>query len=78
MVFEVTTSTTADRARAWATLIDLDDWPQWTDSITAIDRLDNGPLRVGRTSTRDGRRRAGAGARAGVSETSAVLGSLGP
>jgi hypothetical protein len=46
-VFEATTETTADRARAWDALIDVSSWPQWTRSMTEVCRLDNGALGVG-------------------------------
>lgn len=31
----------------WETLLDLEHWPQWTQSVTGIERLDEGPLAIG-------------------------------
>ncbi|MDQ2844980.1 MAG: SRPBCC family protein [Actinomycetota bacterium] len=41
------TSTTASPAQVWGALIDIDSWPRWTKSMTSVERLDDGPLRVG-------------------------------
>jgi uncharacterized protein YndB with AHSA1/START domain len=46
-MYEATANTTADRARAWAALTDVTDWPQWTRSISTLRRRDEGALRVG-------------------------------
>jgi uncharacterized membrane protein len=31
----------------WETISDIARWPEWTPTVTSVDRLDDGPLRVG-------------------------------
>ncbi|MFT4296584.1 MAG: SRPBCC family protein [Micropruina sp.] len=31
----------------WSRLVDIESWPSWSDSMERIERLDDGPLRVG-------------------------------
>lgn len=47
MRYEQTIGTTADLARAWTALATVTTWPQWTKSMTAVQPLDGGDLRVG-------------------------------
>lgn len=37
----------ASPATAWQVLADVESWPQWTASMTRIERLDQGPLQTG-------------------------------
>jgi uncharacterized membrane protein len=37
----------ADLACAWAAITDVTSWPRWTKSMTSVERLDDGPLRLG-------------------------------
>ena len=33
--------------RVWQVIVDIESWPQWTESVTEVKRLDSGPIQVG-------------------------------
>jgi carbon monoxide dehydrogenase subunit G len=43
-VFSVTVEIPAPPDRVWAVLADIERWPEWTPTVTRIQRLDRGPL----------------------------------
>jgi uncharacterized membrane protein len=47
MHFEATTEIGAPSHEVFATYADVEHWPDWTTSVTSVERLDEGPLRVG-------------------------------
>jgi hypothetical protein len=47
MGFEVVIGINASEERVWAALIDVEDWPQWTSSMTSVTRIDSGGFGIG-------------------------------
>ena len=45
--FETTRHIDAPTQRVWEVLFDVDRWPEWTPTITSVERLDDGDFRVG-------------------------------
>jgi hypothetical protein len=44
---EVSTSVSAPVERVWQTIMDVERWPEWTASVTSIEKLEPGELKVG-------------------------------
>jgi uncharacterized membrane protein len=47
MHLEKSVDAKADLASAWTAITDVRTWPRWTASVTSIELLDDGPLRLG-------------------------------
>ena len=47
MKLEKTIEIKAPRAKVWAALVDVQNWPLWTESMAKIERLDDGPFGMG-------------------------------
>lgn len=47
MRFESSVHIDATPARVYEVFSDVERWPEWTESISTVERLDDGPLRVG-------------------------------
>jgi uncharacterized membrane protein len=47
MDIERTIEIAAPAQRVWAVMTDVERWPAWTPTVTSVERLDTGPLKVG-------------------------------
>ena len=47
MTLETSIDIDAPADRVWAVMTDVERWPEWTESVTTIRRLDAGPFTVG-------------------------------
>lgn len=47
MRYEATRSIAAAPSEVYAAISDVDRWPEWLDTVHSVERLDEGPLRIG-------------------------------
>ena len=47
MRYEVSIDIDADRQRVWNVMTDVERWPEWTQSVTHVERLSPPPFKVG-------------------------------
>jgi uncharacterized membrane protein len=45
--FSITAEIEAPPERVWAIMSDIERWPEWTPTVTSVERLDPGPLSIG-------------------------------
>ena len=50
MDLELSIDIDAAPERVWSVMADVERWPEWTSSMTRVERLDDGPFRLGCTA----------------------------
>ena len=46
-LFEISVDIDSPPSRVWQVMTDVELWPEWTESVQTVKRLDQGPFRVG-------------------------------
>jgi hypothetical protein len=47
MNLQISTDIRAESKSVWATLVDVERWPEWTRSVDRVERLDDGEFGIG-------------------------------